>query len=188
MSTKSSMAMSSRHLSIFSLPQTFQIQLTPQRSDTCKWPRSAVSPSNTNDVRGDDDLVSENGSDENPFSFINFATDSGTLESANCLTTDSGDVAMEVDKACQTMPTHVLFNTDCNVLERKRFGNERSKTSSRFLQNIVAHRVIQYPFFTLSQLYFQHCFIMNSLIEQLLALSLHLCFVTSRPQNLTSQV
>ena len=95
-------------------------------------------PSSANDDSDDDDLVSEPESDEDLFWFINFATDSGSAESANLSATDSGDIVMEMNNVDQSIPTHVLLNTDCHVLERKRFRNERSKTSSRFLQNIVA--------------------------------------------------
>ena len=42
------------------------------------------------------------------------------------------------DNADTTIPSDVLLNTSCNVLQRTNYRNARSKPSSRFSQNIVA--------------------------------------------------
>ena len=87
----------------------------------------------------DDEVVSEPESEYDEFSFTNFTTDAGHVDNmTNCLATDSGDMPSVVDSIDTSIPAHILLNTDCHVLERKNYRNDRSKTSSRFLQNIVA--------------------------------------------------
>ena len=99
---------------------------------------ASVLLSSTNEECDEDDYLSEPESEEDPFSFTNFVTDAGNTESTNFSATDAGDNAVEMDNVIQTKPTHVLFNTDCHILQRKQLRNERRKTSSQFLQNIVA--------------------------------------------------
>ena len=83
--------------------------------------------------------VSDAESSYDEFAFVNFATDSGAIENIDNLgATDSGDVPVLMDSKDDTIPTHVLLNSDCHVLQRHRFRNDRNKKSSRFLQNIVA--------------------------------------------------
>ena len=87
----------------------------------------------------EDPVFSEPESDCDEFSFVNYATDSGALNNANDLSaTNSGDVASVVDSSNNSLPMHLLLNSDCHVLQRKALRNERNKNSSRFLQNIVA--------------------------------------------------
>ena len=83
--------------------------------------------------------ISDPESDYDEFSFVNFATDSGPIQNATDLSaTNSGDVPQFLDDSNNSIPTHVLLNFDCHVLQRQNLRNERHKSSSRFLQNIVA--------------------------------------------------
>ena len=83
--------------------------------------------------------VLEPESEIDEFAFLNFATDCGQVDVTEGMhNTDAGDVATVVDTFDTNIPTHVLLNSDCHVLQRHCLRNERNKSSSRFLQNIVA--------------------------------------------------
>ena len=86
--------------------------------------------------------VSDPESETDEFSFVNFATDSGPVNDDDGLhNTDSGDAPTVCDTFDKSIPTHVLLNSDCHVLQRHSHRNERSKNNTRFLQNIVASSV-----------------------------------------------
>ena len=83
--------------------------------------------------------LSDVESEVEEFEFVNYTTDPGGIENSETYeATDSGDVPLVMDSKDETIPTHILLNSDCHVLQRHRFRNDRSTKTSRFLQNIVA--------------------------------------------------
>ena len=83
--------------------------------------------------------LSDTESEYDEFSFVHFATDSGGIDNSESLNaTDSGDIPYVHESLQSNVPTHILLNTDCHVLQRHRYRNERNKSCSRILQNIVA--------------------------------------------------
>ena len=106
---------------------------------TATVPSTPPESSELNEISDTLSDVSEPESEIDEFAFLNFATDCGQVNVAEGMhTTDSGDVPTVVDMFDRSIPTHVLLNSDCHVLQRHSLRNERNKSSSRFLQNIVA--------------------------------------------------
>ena len=122
------------HFKTFST-STDRVLIKPPTTNDSIHPAS----SDLNDTADDTSEFSEPDSDIDEFSFVQFATDAGQVDDAqNILNTDSGDVPIVANTFDKSIPTHVLLNSDCHVLQRHNLRNETNKNSSRFLQNLVA--------------------------------------------------